>query len=210
MGLTIGIGELVLAAAEGDPESLDSINAAFDAVSAVLEEHGLTRHVEPSDFEIPLSRSPIESFPYSRLHCLRRFAAHVWKTGKVPGPVTGDQCASDDSVLETMYSPKYHLLYHSDCEGFYVPVDFATVIVDERIRGHALGSSHRLMKELLQLAPYLQIALNDGSLGKSECEKLMQIILEGTDPYVAEKTVWLSLFDAAEQSLRMGSAIVFA
>ena len=37
-----------------------------------------------------------------------------------------------------------HLLCHSDCEGFYLPIDFADVIVDAknqmRIAGGLLGS----------------------------------------------------------------------
>ncbi|HEY2308559.1 MAG TPA: hypothetical protein VGI05_22025 [Streptosporangiaceae bacterium] len=63
--------------------------------------------------------------------------------------------AADDPLLKKAYAgwpgepvgPFDHLIHHSDCEGYYVPVDFGQVIVDERLAGGYLGSSVRLLAE---------------------------------------------------------------
>lgn len=211
MGLMIGIGELVLAAEEEDPEYLESMRDAFESVNAALADHGLPTHDEPTNFAIPESRSPVDGFPYSSLHFLRRFAAHVLgPRHEVPPPVGEKESPSDDAVLESMYSPRLHLLYHSDCEGFYVPIDFPEVIVDARLPGETLGSSHRLLAELVEIAPYLGIALDEGKLGDEPCRILTQAILDQSDEYATETMVWLTLFDAAESSISLRSAIVFS
>lgn len=69
-----------------------------------------------------------------------------------------------------------HLLCHSDCEGFYLPVDFEVVLIDsqdqDRIPGGLLGSSYRLRDELLAIAPALGITVSDGELADAEGDRL--------------------------------------
>src|SRR3569833_2181725 len=66
-------------------------------------------------------------------------------------PLKG-RAATDDPHLIKAYvdlpSGRFaHLIHHSDCEGYYVPVDFEQVLTDERLPGGYLGSSMRLLTE---------------------------------------------------------------
>jgi hypothetical protein len=210
MGLTLGIGELVLASEEDDLEFLDECRARFALLSQVLMEHGLPAHAEPENFEFPPSQCSIVSFPYSRLRYLRRFAAHVLGSrGRVPPLLEEDNDPTTDPIVERLNTPEYHLIYHSDCEGYYVPIDFPQVIVDERVTGLMIGSTYRLLDELSRIAPFLEIKLDNGKLSDRDAQKLNTEILKGSGEFVAEKLAWFALYDAARQSLLCKSAIVF-
>jgi hypothetical protein len=103
-----------------------------------------------------------------------------------------------------------HLLCHSDAEGFYFPIDFDDVIFDEdgSLPGGMLGSTQRLMQELITLAPYLGIKLQNGELSDSAAARLNEGS-EAAGPLWIEKCVWLSIFEAARLSLKHKAAIWF-
>lgn len=104
-----------------------------------------------------------------------------------------------------------HLLCHSDAEGFYVPIDFEDVIVDNEDRelpGGLLGSTQRLMAELVTVAPTLGIELKNGELSDAEAKRLNREAHKRASFWV-EKIVWLSLFEAARISLKYKSVISF-
>ena len=101
------------------------------------------------------------------------------------------------------------MLCHSDAEGFYVPIDFPEVLIDERIAGAYLGSSVRLAHELVLVAPALEIELDrDGTLTPQEAQRLYALT-EKEDGLFRELTGWLDLYEAARLSLAQKSAIVF-
>jgi hypothetical protein len=105
-----------------------------------------------------------------------------------------------------------HLICHSDIEGYYVPIDFDEVLLDddEEIAGGGLvGSSQRLLAELQAVAPALGIVLDGGRLPDEEAERISADVHEEGELWI-EKGVWLDLFEAARLSLQHGSAIVFA
>ena len=57
-----------------------------------------------------------------------------------------------------------HLLFHSDCEGFYVPVKFSEVIFTDQeleIPGEMIGSSYMLLEECKASAQYLELPLDE-------------------------------------------------
>jgi hypothetical protein len=57
------------------------------------------------------------------------------------------------------YDSSSHLLCHT-CEGFFVPVDFHGPPIfdtEDTLEGGWLGSSYRLMDELLEMSPALDI-----------------------------------------------------
>jgi hypothetical protein len=107
-------------------------------------------------------------------------------------------------------SRESHLLCHSDCEGFYVPIEFKDVIVndDGRIPCGMLGSSFALLKGLQAIAPALGIRLASGKLSDEEAEKINSEV-ENQPVLWIEKTVWLSLFEAARLSIQHKAAICF-
>src|SRR6202008_5022884 len=124
------------------------------------------------------TRASLMSMPYSFIHYLRRAYAHraadpAW----MAAPLDEDEDPTDDPVLEEeteMLSS--HLLCHSDAEGFYVPVDFDDVLFEEaedgELPGGMLGSSYRLLDELVVVAPALGIRLDDGQLSDAEARRI--------------------------------------
>lgn len=211
MGLEVAVGKLAYLI-EADPEGAEWLREDLDRANALLSAQSLPTHTER---ETPLpesSRSSLHGYPYSFLHYLRRIYAHVsrdpsWEPEEVP---EGEDPAADPIVEEELTRMRSHLLCHSDTEGFYFPIDFQDVVVDEDdvLPGGMLGSTQRLMHELVVLAPYLGIALQMGELSNSEATRLNRET-EKEGPFWIEKCVWLSLFEAARLSLKHGAAICF-
>lgn len=153
--------------------------------------------------------SGIGSFPYSFIHYLRRAYA-LMRAGREVIPVSGGRLSpEDDQVVEeiTMLMDS-HLLCHSDAEGFYVPIQFSVPIIDEELTGGMLGSSQNLLKELVQVAPMIDIALEDGQLSNAQLAALAPETDEG-HRFETERIVWLTLFEAASASVEHRTAIMF-
>jgi hypothetical protein len=205
MGLAVAVG-LLADLLENDPEFVDELRADLGRIDEVLRENGLPGFAEPEKLPPVQSRAPVESFPYSFLHYLRRAYAHHVLHPDVPLPESEDP--SEDPIVDEVGDTHHHLLWHSDCEGFYVPVDFAEVIEDEAVPGGGFGSSQRLSHELVAVAPLLGIRLDGTQLGDVEIERLGDVIdVEG--PLWIEILVWLALFEAARISVAHGTAVVF-
>jgi hypothetical protein len=98
---------------------------------------------------------------------------------------------------------------HSDAEGFYVPVDFPEVIVDESLPGAVLGSSQRLLAELRRVAPAIGVRMQGETLPDAEADAIHGEAEDQESPFFRERTAWLSLFEAARISVETGAAVVF-
>lgn len=212
MGLAIGVGMLAQNR-DDDPERADRMRRDLALINDVLAERGLAVHDEPDQFDEPLeTRASVTSFPYSWLHHLRRFAAHVLRDPRwVPYPVEPGEDPAEDPVLRQMYSRmSSHLLCHSDSEGYYVPVDFDDLIVDEdhQITGGVVGSSFRLREELLELTEQLEIEVEDGRLTDDVADEVSKQRPTSV-PFAIERLVWLALWEAARLSAEHRTAIVF-
>ena len=214
MGLSIEVGYLAEALAEGDPEWIDGFEATLAAVNRVLSGERLPRHVEPRTAPALASRCSIAGFPYSTLHYLRRAYAHrvgdpAWMATPVP---SGVDPAADAEVEAQTEQFESHLLCHSDCEGWYLPIDFPQVVFsseDDDLPGGMLGSTQRLRAELALVAPALGIALQaDGELSDAEAARL-DAAVGAEHPLWREFLAWLALWEAARLSLASGCAIVF-
>ncbi|MES9621145.1 hypothetical protein ACPCBX_06145 [Streptomyces tuirus] len=107
--------------------------------------------------------------------------------------------------------PFDHLIHHSDCEGYYVPVDFTHVIVDKRAPGGYLGSSVRLLLEARRLAEALGLPedLDPHSEEVFEAAEAEEPASEGWQRYGVESYVCLQLLQAAKLSIATGAAIAF-
>ncbi len=210
MGLAISVG-ILADVMENDPEDADWVREEIEQINLVLSERDLPPHAEPESLPSFSTRDAMDSFPYSFLHYLRRFYAHVkadssWQ----PTPILEGQDPIDDDPFykEFEIDCDSHLLCHSDAEGYYVPIDFDEVIVDERVSGEMLGSSVRLMDELVKVAPYLNIPLSNGYLTDGNAEVLAQEE-EDSSPFWIERLVWFALYENARLSIEHKAAIHF-
>lgn len=180
-------------------------------INEVLVDHGFGAHTEPEQLLPIASAQPWTEIGSSSLHALRRVAAYRALDGNyvaTPFPDTA-RAADDPAVAKIGARTDLHLLCHSDAEGFYVPIDFPEVLIDERIAGAYLGSSVRLAHELVLVAPALEIELDrDGTLTPQEAQRLYALT-EKEDGLFRELTGWLDLYEAARLSLAQKSAIVF-
>lgn len=206
MGLSIAVGMLA-DIKQHDPDALADFKEEFEELNAILEERGLPRHKEPLDVEPWSDPLSIGGFPYSWIHHLRRFQAYHL-AGKTAPPLKKGEDPAEDPILDHAAAQNSHLIYHSDCEGYYIPVDFADVIIDDAINGEMLGSSQRLLDELRALAPALGFT-PDGDAIPPEQVKSTMALMESQGPLFREKAAWVVLFDAAAASIRHRAAIYF-
>ncbi|MEL5954343.1 hypothetical protein AADR41_06105 [Streptomyces sp. CLV115] len=211
MGLNIVVGVLV----DTEDDYAEKVRADFAVVGELLERAGARRWTEP-DLD---RRQSEDSWGYSGLHTLRRLAVHLAASGRLPEPLDGSHRAADDSLLSKVYEglptdppgPFDHLVHHSDCEGYYVPVDFAHVIVDKRTPGGHLGSSVRLLEETRRLAEALGLPedLDPDSEEIVDAADAADPATEGWQRYGVESYVCLQLLHAAKLSISTGAAIAF-
>ncbi len=215
MGLGIVVG-LLADLDESDEDGAAWVRAQLEIVNELLVEAGLQAHQEPTELGLIEMRSDLDSMPYSFLHYLRRAAARrrqdpTYVASAEDEDGDGDP-AQDPAVQEAGESFDFHLLVHSDAEGFYVPQRFSEVIFgtdDLPVAGGMLGSTQRLRDELVEVAPALGIELDaDGELNDAEAARLNAII--GDDgPLYRELAAWLLLYEAARISIARGPMIVF-
>ncbi|MFV0675330.1 hypothetical protein [Variovorax sp. tm] len=227
MGLAVCVGMLA-ELLEVDPESAEGFEEELAEVNRVLAAAGLPPHTEPrGPLELD-SRASIDGFPYSFIHYLRRAYAHrVLSPDWMATPLAVDVDPTADPKIQALLDGcESHLLCHSDAEGFYVPVDFDEVLFDgdggdeEEAEGDAdieepaglpggmLGSSQRLLEELVFVAPALGIRLDDGRLSDEEAERIDALIDEDDGLY-REYVSWLLLYESARLSIEHRTAIVF-
>ena len=212
MGLSICVGVLA-EIAEFDPESGEHWRAEFGSINEVLAELGLPQHSEPKTLPPLENRCSLDGFPYSFLHTVRRaYARRVLDPRWIADPMEDSKGAARDSAIKIVAREmSSHLICHSDAEGFYLPLDFAPVLVDEkqsRITGGWLGSSYRLAEELVVVAPALGINLVAGVVSDEEAEKINSA-MDDEGPLRVEQIVWLSLYEAARLSIEHRAAICF-
>ncbi|MFG3093927.1 hypothetical protein [Streptomyces sp. NPDC048202] len=107
--------------------------------------------------------------------------------------------------------PFDHLVHHSDCEGYYVPIEFDHVIVDKAVPGGYLGSSVRLLAETRRLAEALGLPedLDPDSEEVFDAADADEPTAEGWQRYGVESYVCLQLLRAARLSVSTGAAIAF-
>ncbi len=208
MSLSVTVG--LFSDVDDDPAPLEDLADDIDRINVLLAKRGFGAHTEPRQFDDSGDRSGLVSYPYSFLHYLRRFYAHcVHQPQYPPPPLMPGADPAADPVLAVVASPGHHLLWHSDCEGYYVPVEFSRVIESSVIPGDFLGSSQRLLAELVLVAPALGISLQDGVLDDTQAEAIATLDDPASEPLGIERTVWLNLFEAARRSVEGRALIVF-
>jgi hypothetical protein len=209
MGLGIGVGSLAYLIDIGDLESADYLRADFAQINLVLAENELPPHHEPESLPTISSRSPPGQLGYSFLPFFVRAIAYARQAPEEFTPV-GEEDPAEDRLLDRELSVEMdsHIICHSECEGYYVPVDFPDPICDDRVLGGWLGSSQGALAELVLAAPLLAIPLRKGKLSDKAARVLAEED-EGAHPCWRERRVWLKFFEAARNSIAFGTAISF-
>lgn len=241
MGLDLVVGWLAQAAREEDPETFARLREPYLALNEILLANRLPPHVEPLDI-VEADMFEARMWGYGGLHSVRRLGAFWALKGRLPTTEELQVEASEDPVVDELYAvhdaygyvikpdrraldfftanlpkPRYqHLLCHSDCEGFYVPLSFDLVLFDDAVPprtsiGGIVGSSVRLLEECRELASVIDlppgIDPNAESLWKAadsprEGGAVWQV-------YGVEAFCLAQLISGCERSLRSGAVLAF-
>ncbi len=218
MGLALSVGLLAWhLGPDGDPEGLKWLRRDLKRLNKLLVANGLPEHTEPEMLPRINSRGSLSGFSYSSTHHLRRAVAYARHAPKKFAKIDRDADPTEDPLLDDEYSihMNSHLCCHSDCEGFYVPIDFPEPLYADdkhKITGDIVGSSQRLLAELVQAAPLLGIRLGKtGKLSDKEATKLADEDDEdeGSHRYGLERTVWFAFYEAASASVTHNTVMSF-
>lgn len=229
MGLSLCIG-ILADLRENDLEGYEYYSNQFELLNEYLRRIGLPIHNEPESCEI----MGWEMYGYSGLHYLRRLAAHFDLTGNLPEP--GDNKSSNDEILNNYYrlseerytesseklyvsASKYrfkfdHLINHSDCDGFYLPLTFENVLCPEpelELEGGTIGSSIKLLQECKLLSSLLQIpsSVDENSVELWESADAQGKSAVRWQKYGIESFTCVNLISACTKSIENKSAMIF-
>lgn len=216
MDLKITVGILTRIKNKGDYQGFKYLQSVFSAINQALANEELPTYREPAN----LKRTWSVKLKCSYIHYLRRLAAHISLRNSLPEPSLDDPAADPcyREYLETMglTAMKWrfdHLFFHSDCNGFYLPVDFEDVLFPElglNIPGDMVGSSYRLRDECHRISERLALPLDlrltpeefqDGPMRNNSDHLWKKFPVES---YVCFILYWASII-----SIATGAAIVF-
>lgn len=212
MGLGISVG-MLCDQARNDPEGFEVHRDDFDALSEALAQEGI-EWSEPEVIHDSGEHDYSGGFPYSYLMHLRRVftLAQLGEEVTPVSAVSDEQYARDKVKIDdetVMFSS--HLLCHADYAGYYIPVDFDDpVFLPEEAKvagGGMVGSSQRLLAELVGIAGAIGIGLDEGGV-LSAAEEAAVVAADG-QAFDAERYAWLQLYRACLASVKSGHAIVF-
>ncbi|MBX9952241.1 MAG: hypothetical protein K2Y39_23910 [Candidatus Obscuribacterales bacterium] len=222
MGLSLEVGLIAWQIANGQLD--EELKHELERLNEFLTSRGMQKHIEPTN----CASLSFGMYGYSGLHYLRRIAAHLALCGKLPEPDTNaGEGPNQDPILREYFERALsqedgisrtfdHLILHSDADGFYIPQQFAKVLIDEtreQVCGEFVGSSFSLLSECETLANALELPLSidpegeeiydavDNPESGSDCEKWKQ--------YGIESFTCIRLYLAANHSVETGAAIIF-
>lgn len=212
MSLAISVNLLAFYKAN-DREGYEQLKQEFGKINLLLASQSLPIHLEPETLpqisHTNRSRPYLRNFSSSWIHYLRRAIAY-WKEREPLTPCLGDPI-EDDILKEEYYMLRSHIICHSDTGGFYLPIDFNEPLFDpneEIAGGGILGSSYRVIDELMGVAPAIGIELLDkGRLSDEQAARLSGERNE-TVAFGIERQVWFTLYENAKYSVEHGTAIV--
>lgn len=202
-----------------DEAFIEKVPADLKAINVALKAAGVKSHKE----KLPLPREKTWQAvigSYRSLHFLRRFAAVLAVTGKIPDPLPKKKNPTETGDVDLYWNLRQaddvvfqfdHLMFHSDADGYYVPVDFPTVLkMPETDEG--FGSSVRLQQECETLAEHLEFPLpfdidfDDDVLWKKMTKAAKDKVWS---KYQTEAFVCAVLHTACERSIQNKAVIAF-
>ena len=242
MGLDISVGSPARWKRELEPEEFAGFIESFTSLNEVLVGAGLQPHSEPFDLADE-DGFEAQMYGYSGLQTVRRLAAYWALKRRLPTSDERVVDASQDPVLEELFQaqmrhenrlhpsgfiakifsrppvkPKFqHLLWHSDCEGFYIPQIFPDVVLDPAepqrpVLGGMVGSSFELLGECRELANLIELPSdmdpdNDALWEAAESPRTdgARWNLFGVEAFCLSR-----LIKASELSIRHGAVVLFS
>ena len=240
MGLNICVGMLADLIKE-DPDGAEDMRLDLTAINVALAAHGFATHDEPED--APVWDAAV--YGYAGLHALREYAGYMAAGQDVPRDVEldGSQTAQSDAVVEAFLkhingsgeltlvgrlfrslskksepaeAPRFqHLIVHSDCDGYYVPVHFERPLAPRRTTEATehlfpLGSVFRLEAEINTLADHMELPADIGLEDRAfdgERAQSPEAPLWRVQPTAAQACAVLR--EACHRALHSGAAIAF-
>jgi hypothetical protein len=225
MALELRVGVLAGPSERAEASEVARFRDQFSKINAFLAERNIPAHEEPNDLggKEPLS---IRMIGYSGLSELRWVAVNILERGMFPskplGPGSGPvdpleeyfqkdlARALPQEMLDKAHPTPFgfrHLLWHSDSDGFYLPIFFKQVLFPPRpsgIHGTTLGSSQSLAIELVAIGKKFQFP-NNCWHDSTEIEAALSARGDPTDPLP-----WKRLPVAAHACLAMMKAVSFS
>jgi hypothetical protein len=210
MSLSVWVGGLAECLKSADREERSQAKRDLREINRLLAANGLPRHKEPEALPRMRNRYRGVGLPYDWLDYLRRAIAFARQEPEEFTPVPrGEDLSEDEHILHELFCIESHIICHSDCDGYYVPIDFPDPLYhddEDEIGGGILGSSQAGMRELVLVAPLLNIPLRRGALAN---EVAARINAERRGRFYVERQVWLELFEAFRLSVKHSTAVKF-
>lgn len=210
MSLDFEIGPLAWCLANGEEEGADWTRRDTGEINRVLAANGLPTHVEPEVLPKLRDRRRLHGMPYSWIHYLRRAVAFARQAPADFVPLKEGEDTDDDGYVDREADLfRSHLVCHSDSDGYYVPIDFPEPLLDESdvLVGGVLGSCQAATRELVQVAPLLNIRLRDGKLSDRHAKEIANE--DGGTLYI-ERQVWLQLYEVFRLSIEHSLTVKFS
>lgn len=213
MGLELSVGTLSRALGQS-PAAAVTLYEEFGRLNRFLKQRDIPEHQEPETLPALANRAAFISMPYLWMHSLRRAVAYARNPATRFEPAHGMEAVTEDPlvVLERTIVRASHIICHSDCDGYFVPIDFEHPLYaddEASLPGLILGSSVRMHAELVMVAPLLGIRLEGGQLADRDARRLAAEVGED-HPCAIERQTWLTLFELARLSLTYRTAIRFS
>lgn len=218
VGFKITVGILRQLKCSGDIDRFNYFSVIFQRLNQALVSEGHSSYSEPSHTNGVFWTVGME---HIGLYYLKRMAAHIALYEELPQPVYSQSFNADESYytyIDTLGLSAEnlrfdHLVFHSDCLGFYLPVDFETVIFPDiqlEIPGDMIGSSYRLRDECRIIAKYLELE-SEFRFQPDQFLKACEHPEGGAlwQRYPVESYVCIVLYQASLKSIQSGAAIVF-
>ncbi|MFF0632316.1 hypothetical protein ACFYTS_07410 [Nocardia sp. NPDC004151] len=205
---------------DSDPDArefLEYLDNQLRALNELLAIEGLPALTKPAVPGTAKTRDRTTEIGYSYLHHLRSAYARARVYPDQPLTLVEteeDHRVADEAVEELGYTLASHLICHSDCEGYYLPIEFDEPLYEEDldIDGGLVGSTPALLRELVYVAPYLDINVVDDVLSDAEIARIYAEQGDYTDnphPFYRERESWIHLFEVARVSIANGSVMGF-
>lgn len=233
MGLDISVGSIkyyIIDHEDGcvDCDSIDYQNQQkqYEAVIKIIKDEvkaqtgSFPEWSEEESDEYDESKVGIRVGSYTLLHYLRRYATYLDINNAPPEPCKECEPTQDQLLLDIYDGKKStsfpHLIDHSDCNGYYIPCDFETPLwVDpldygveqdeDLVEFLSVGSSTKLLQELLEINKHLGVDLNKTVTDIYEYAE----DIEGTD-YEVEKWCLCILYKMCLTSAKLKLPIIFS
>ncbi len=209
MSLDLSVGTLAWCLANGEKEGADWTRRDMREINRLLTVSGMPGHVEPQTLPKLRDRCRLHGMPYTWIHYLRRAIAYARQSPADFRPLGEGQDPDDPRLDREIDLFQSHLICRSDFDGYYVPINFWDPLLGETdvLVGGVLGSCQAGMRELVQVAPLLNIHLRNSKLSNAMAKEIAD---EDGGPLRIERQVWLQLYEAFRLSIEHGAAVKFS